>query len=501
MTALGLVFLDPSKQSLVNIKDYSKQLSLIFNDVMRKYLFMVSLALVCLASCSKASEVLYLIEKNRQFGFIDSLGREVIPPQYIMAGQFHNGLAFVVTDTSSVHNRDTVYITYGYINTDNRFVIKPDLHYFIARDNSLFGLLGQEDDPLSPNAIYSLLENRIGFPADGLAMYQSSDGLFGFIDKTGKVVIEAKYKDAKIFSEGKAPVSIVLKEQIDNSGKPYVISHHYWGCVDTKGNTVIDFIFQSIDVFHNDRSFAKYMATVERNSDIDGVMIKDEDGNWVLDTTKAVTGTEARMTPVINEYLIDAKGNIISDPLGNLYVYGGYTKSGFSNANPNVLGAVFGISAYYLDKQGNKLKPGGNLTEAQINRELSKPHKIDILPENAVLTECDRFSSGFASVCAGEGKWLYVDTNLIICGQDEGNWLYEDARPFSSGLAAIKLDGKYGYIDKNFKLVIPCQFDTASYFEGPLAYVTKSKDGVTISSYINKNGEIVWQKIENDLEL
>lgn len=59
------------------------------------------------------------------------------------------------------------------------------------------------------------------------------------------------------------------------------------------------------------------------------------------------------------------------------------------------------------------------------------------------------------------------------------------------GLLLLKLMGN---------MVIPCKFDVAGYFDGPLAYVSQFTDGATISSFINKKGEIVWQKIKNNLE-
>lgn len=480
---------------------------------MKRLSIIITSFVVCLSACTQAPGNLFRIERNHMYGYIDSLGTEVIPPQYIIAGHFRNGLACVVTDTSFIHDaetlklqgepfiikKDTVIITYGYINTKNDFVIKPQLKLRIAQENSFLSKFNQGDDPLSAKGIRSYVEKNLYFPADGLAMFQSTEGKYGFIDKSGKVVIDPMYSEAKLFSEGKAAVRIDKRKPIGEK-KEIFITERLWGCIDTKGNKVIDFIFKSIEPFHNNRSFVELDATVERNSDIAGEYIKDKDGNWAVDTTKAITGTEIRRTPVTNKYLIDEKGNIISEPLGNVYVYGTYSKNGLCYVNPSVFGSAFGMSAFYMDMQGNHLEPGGNLTEIEIRNELSKPHIIDLLPEDAIITECWRFVSGYAPISAGEDKWLFVDKNLFICGKDEANWLYEDAYPFSSGFAAVKLNGKYGFIDTNFNLVIPCQFDYVDYFNGPLAFVTNSKEGVTISSYINRNGKIVWQNIEKDLE-
>lgn len=58
----------------------------------------IFVAMFCLLSCSKKPKTLFRIDVDGQYGYIDSLGREVIQPQYIMAGHFHNGLAAVKID-------------------------------------------------------------------------------------------------------------------------------------------------------------------------------------------------------------------------------------------------------------------------------------------------------------------------------------------------------------------------------------------------------------------
>ena len=53
-------------------------------------------------------------------------------------------------------------------------------------------------------------------------------------------------------------------------------------------------------------------------------------------------------------------------------------------------------------------------------------------------------------------------------------------RRYSNGLTVVKdKSGKFGYMDKDFKLVIPCQFDSARSFVGKYAAaVYQGKDVV-----------------------
>ena len=86
-----------------------------------------------------------------------------------------------------------------------------------------------------------------------------------------------------------------------------------------------------------------------------------------------------------------------------------------------------------------------------------------------------------------DGKWGYIDVNF--------NWLikpqYDAARDFSGGLAAVCKNGKWGYIDTEFKEVIPPKFKYARNFKNGLAAVANNKgkygyistDGKTIIKY------------------
>lgn len=58
--------------------------------------------------------------------------------------------------------------------------------------------------------------NYIDSFCDGLAMVQGDNWKWGFIDKTGRLVIPCKWKEANAFSEGLAPV------RDDNGNKYYI---------------------------------------------------------------------------------------------------------------------------------------------------------------------------------------------------------------------------------------------------------------------------------------
>ena len=74
---------------------------------------------------------------------------------------------------------------------------------------------------------------------------------------------------------------------------------------------------------------------------------------------------------------------------------------------------------------------------------------------------------------------------FVLCGYDHNygymkktgeeftGYIYEEAYPFTEGLACVKLNGKYGYIDSNGETVLPFEYDDAAPFQEGLAYFVK----------------------------
>jgi len=77
--------------------------------------------------------------------------------------------------------------------------------------------------------------------------------------------------------------------------------------------------------------------------------------------------------------------------------------------------------------------------------------------------------------------WGYIDKdNFLVIPPDE----FSNTLGFSEGLAYVKYKGKYGYIDKNEKVIIPFKYDFALNFKNGLAKVKLNDKW----GYIDKNG-------------
>lgn len=69
---------------------------------------------------------------------------------------------------------------------------------------------------------------------------------------------------------------------------------------------------------------------------------------------------------------------------------------------------------------------------------------------------------------------------------------FDLAGHFSDGLAAVKLNGKWGYIDKDGKTVISPQFDQAVPFQNGLAQVVVRSSPPKFG-YVDKTGKYIWE--------
>ena len=125
---------------------------------------------------------------------------------------------------------------WGYINRNGVFVIKPQFDMAFPF-NEGFALVSKEGVDYALNKSGRLLfEGRAGFFSEGLAAVRKGsyrEGKWGFIDKSGKYVIEPIFEDARKFSEGMAAIKL--------NGK--------WGFIKKDGAVAINPAYDAADFF------------------------------------------------------------------------------------------------------------------------------------------------------------------------------------------------------------------------------------------------------------
>jgi len=101
------------------------------------------------------------------------------------------------------------------------------------------------------------------------------------------------------------------------------------------------------------------------------------------------------------------------------------------------------------------------------------------------------FSEGLAAVELN-GKWGFIDKTGKMVIEPK----YDMAEDFSEGLAAVELNHKWGFIDKTGKMVIEPKYNVAEKFSEGLAGVEVELD--TKVGYIDKTGKMVIEPKYNE---
>ena len=188
---------------------------------------------------------LALVVKDGKYGYINERGEEVIPCQRkasiygdgeideTVLPDFSEGMAMFYTftaDKSAYNGVDESSFRYGYICKNGEEVIPAqykeasDFHDGLALVEDLNGkqmFINKSGEKIAEIDSEYRCEGGIN---NGLALVSQNSGYvsYGYIDKTGKVVIPLKYSGARPFSEGLA----------------YVSNDSFEGFIDTKGNEV-----------------------------------------------------------------------------------------------------------------------------------------------------------------------------------------------------------------------------------------------------------------------
>lgn len=167
------------------------------------------------------------VENNKRKWFYTNLDGEIaIETDADMARLFRDGRAIV----AYFEDPDGANRKYGIIDKEGNFIIEPNyLDAIDYNEGKTYIMNRQERGFIDKNGEFLFkLDSLVGYPYfEGLAPVSSKKYLFGYIDTTGKVVIEPKFDEAKRFSEGLASVNIDGKMGFINKDGDYIIRPAY----------------------------------------------------------------------------------------------------------------------------------------------------------------------------------------------------------------------------------------------------------------------------------
>lgn len=423
--------------------------------MVKKIIFLGLIVICTLASCNHSDKNLYRIQENGLYGFIDSTGTIVIEPQYKYVSSFNlYGYATVITEYSLKTEQrkfgglDTLlHIKYGIIDKRNTLVVDTTQILELSFTQIYrMGLLQNYkqyaekfiNETLGFNDIVD--EAALQLRAGQYIIQDSKTKLMGYMNLSGDTTIAAKYNACNPFYGGVAIVSMV--ENIP-TGTNLIEDLNPVVLIDSLGKELTKQYF-------NIRNFA-------------GV-----DYSWAC---KVMFDESDK--PDFVWLLLDKKGKICSDTIRHSRVY---------NANSDYYLCKLSLFDNYFYSYVNK--KGSILTDFD--------HDGTISFDNEAFTDVTSFTDTIAGVKVRYGDtpcWTFVNKKFEYISQP-----FDSVSLFNEGLVAVKefstdkMNTKWGFVDRNFKEVIPYKYDEVGMFINGLAYFKLGN----IEGYINKSGKVVW---------
>ena len=294
------------------------------------------------------------------------------------------------------------------------------------------------------------------------------EGKWGYINRSGVVVIKPKFDSADQFSEGLAFVRYPNREKPMNPGdkSPEIIAGA--GYIDETGRVVI---------------------TLESPLYLVGGRFKE--GLAQFWTWEAGKGNLHGYIDKSGKVSIKAQFSYALEFEEDLAAVCIERKCGFIDKN-----SEFVIAPRYMTTRSFS----EGLAVVSMDHErigfINKNDEMIMEPQFGNFGTTT-FREGLAAVAFVNGKYGYVNAQ----GEQVIPMQFELAQPFSEGLAAVSLNGKWGYIDKTGKLVIEPRFRSAGPFSEGLAAVDSLSTSVAKhpedsvepsgSGFIDKQGKMV----------
>lgn len=329
-------------------------------------------------------------------------------------------------------------------------------------------------------------------PTDGPALFPiRQGGLYGFIDRTGAVVIAPRFErtfdstpECPPFSEGLQPVR----------------DGQRWGYIDRDGRLAISARFQMAHCFHEGLAAVRMDGTSPEGRPTRRYGFIDARGRWAIeprfDSARAFSEGLAQVKVDHRYGYVDRRGRWAIEPR--------FRSSGACSDFAEGLACFSDGERWgFIDRRGRTAIPAqfeavsafaGGRAAAQEPGPFAPFGYVDRRGRFAFAERFHLaygFSEGLARVQRERGGTAFIDRTGAAAFQfDHGYW----AEPFSEGLAAVKVgritEGEHqvGYVDRRGTFVIPPRFSGGGSFVNGLAAVRDCGG----AGYIDTSGRVVW---------
>ena len=390
------------------------------------------------------------------WGLIDHVGNYVIKPKFQEMRPAVEGSFFVKIDDKwgLIDSRGNYLIEPSYDDIDdvgeNRIRVWENGRYGFADLSGRYLL-----KPLYRHTRLSSFE-------DGLIEICDDNSKYGFMDLEGNIVINPRFDFVAAFHDGMTIAEINGKRGIIDKHGDFLVKPIYdaiengfscdralvrnegkYGFVDRSGDLIIGTQYEDAYGFRNG------LARVEID---DKWGLIDIEGNWKIepkfeDIDEMMIGGKLLYQVRYNgkSGIIDSSGKYLIEPLYNRIIW---------NENEGIFTVSFGESDDWLGSLLNEKEPSWGLIDQNgkwIRREGKDTEEFQITGGRI------EFSEGLAAVKINE-KWGYIGVDGKVVIQP----LFEDASNFEEGLAIVRTDGKYGVINRKGEFITKERFENIS---------------------------------------
>ncbi|PKL01317.1 MAG: hypothetical protein CVV56_01585 [Tenericutes bacterium HGW-Tenericutes-1] len=251
------------------------------------------------------SEGLLAIEKDGRYGYLDTKGNKVIDFYFDEAYAFNGKYAIIVRnngyniiDKSGItqFDDDLDYLYFDY-ETGYLWYVKDELLGLMKTNGDIVVEAKYE---LTVEDDYSSSLESFSYFQEGLARVVKN-GKFGYIDKTGEIIIDFDYEDAGHFSQG-------LAYYANSEGK--------YGYINKKGEIIISPKYDYAEEFNLNKQ--AIVADITTEYDYIYALI-NKDGEEIIGSLSDIEDHNDIYIVIKDEkcYLINTKGKMISEDIFN----------------------------------------------------------------------------------------------------------------------------------------------------------------------------------------
>lgn len=417
----------------------------------------------------------YTVYENGKFGVINNEGETVINPEYTEIVLIPNKDVPIFIYTYDLNDQDGTYKT-KVINQKNEEIFKEyskveAIDNFDSKQNIWY-----EDDVLrvEKDGKYGLInfEGKEVLPCDydeitalkGVTnnLLVKKDGKVGLVNEKGQTIVNTEYKDIKTLKEGYKNEYIIVND------------NNQYGIISTTGTVIIEPKYEDVKYLNNSEMFA----------------IKDA-GVW-----KLINKDNQILIDGGYDNIIEAKGeNVVVEKDGK---YGVVTTKNEEKIPVEYEQIKYTFSIYYIAKTGGKYGII-NLNNEQVKDfnyiNMDYVEKGDFIQADVSDTETVIFDNnlsekinGIVSEINQEKGYIKVYTNNEY---KYYNFKFEEKKSSdiltSNNLFLSKKDGKYGYVNKEGKVIVDYIYEDGTE-QNSCGFAAVKKDGVWGS--INKVGAV-----------